>query len=301
MIRSLFLSIVFIFTLSVQKKVNYYGPRPFKFNLSHKVKKSFQNKKNFYIYRSFITGRKRGVPKELKQAMTRLNLLHLLTPSGLHLSSLFIIFLILRRKITSKWITYSELIICVGIYIFLPGYFSLRRVALLRSLFLVNKSFNKTFTNLQIFLIFLVLDISFGTFQFSKLSFAYSVLFLGLIFLGKELNFLKLSLLFFSGQVMMAYISNQEISAFSVVFSPILTWIFTLFYPLTFINLIFIKLVNYSEWLVLAFSKLVLLLDRVAKTQMIEISWLLVLCSIIINRKTIYLCLGIISIHFLVY
>jgi len=299
--RAIFLTIIFIFTLSIQKEVNYYGPRPFKFNLSHKIKKSFENKKNFYIYRSFLTGRKRGVPKELKQAMARLNLLHLLTPSGLHLSSLFIIFILIRRKFSSPWIDRSELILCLGLYLFLPGYYSLRRVSLLRSLFLINKKFDKKFSNIQVFLVFLIFDISFGTFHHSKLSFAYSVLFLGIIFLGNKLNFIKLSLLFFSGQVMMAYISNQSISTLSVIFGPLITWIFTLVYPLIFLNLVFIKIFNYSEFLVIAFKKIVLLMDIVAKRNMLEISWLLVLASIIVNRKTIYLCLGIISIHFLVY
>lgn len=301
MARTLFLSIIFIFTLSAQNSVNYYGKRAFKFNLSHKVKKSFKEKENFYIYRSFITGRKRGVPKELKSAMKNLNLLHLLTPSGLHLSSIFIIFFLIRRKLQSKYIDFTELAISLSIYCFLPGYYSLKRVALLRSLFLGNKQLSNYFSKTQVFLIFLIVDIAFGTFQHSHLSFAYSCLFLGLIFLSKEISTVSLSCLFFSAQVMMAYISHQEITPLSLIFSPALTWIFTLFYPLTFLNLIFIKLFNFSEWIIIAFANIITLVDKIASPLLTQVSWLMLLCAMIINRKTIYLCLGILCIHHFIY
>lgn len=284
------------------QRYSYNRSRPFKFKFSRRIKRTFKEKHNFYIYRSFLTGRKRGVSKDLKMALTNLNLLHLLTPSGLHLSSLLLIIALMRKRFKGPWPKRVELIICLSIYFFLPGYYSLKRVALLRSLFIANNYFKNHFQSLQIFSIFLIIDIMFGTFQYSKISFAYSVLFLGIIFLGGKLNFIKLSLLFFSGQVLIAAINDQQISYLSVIVSPILTWVFTLAYPLLFLNIFFIKIFNYSQYFVGVFSDIVIFLNIwLSKFSMIDITWPLIIVAIIINRRTLYLCIGIITINLLIY
>ncbi|WP_084710395.1 ComEC/Rec2 family competence protein [Bacteriovorax sp. BAL6_X] len=262
-----------------------YSPPP-KLKLPIKTKTSFNKKHDFYFYRSVLTGQKWGLDKELKRKLTHLNLLHLMTPSGLHLSSLFLIFYFLRRRYP-RLSNLVELTLCLGFYFFLPGYYSFRRVALIRSFFILNKTRETNYSKMQIFIFFLVTDFFFGTYRYSPLSFYLSTLFLGLIFSIKEYRIYKMYLLFFVAQLFIAHKFTGVIYPATIILSPLLTSIFTLIYPILFFNLFFIEYFNYAQWFISAYTELIKLsYDLAQALGFIHINFLILIGVIIYSQKT---------------
>ena len=272
-----------------------------KIKLSKTVKGSFNNQSLFKLYRSLLTGEKRGLNKELKAKFKRLQLIHLMTPSGLHFSAVLIILLLIRKRYDHIGLDILEISMCLLIYFFLPGYFSLKRVAFLRALFLVNKKIFK-YSIRTTFFLFLIIDYFWGTYQYSPLSFLFSSLFLGCLFVNTRKNPFKLALYFFISQSIIAYCFNEEINVLNLFFSPFLTYLFTAIYPLLFGNILFIHLVNYSEVLLSLFTKLILLFESLLMESFERnVTFMMIFGILIMNRKTILLSASLliisISIH----
>ncbi|WP_412473870.1 ComEC/Rec2 family competence protein [Halobacteriovorax sp. YZS-1-1] len=287
----------FLFINPLTNQFNYrkYRPAP-KIKLPSKIKKSFKEKKNFYFYRSVITGQKWGLDKKLKKRLSHLNLMHLMTPSGLHLSSLFLIFFLIRRRF-KRPTQFIELVMCFIFYFFLPGYYSFRRVALLRSFFILNDIRKTNYTKMQIFIFFLITDFLFGTYRFGHLSFYLSTLFLALIFSIKDFRVYKMYLLFFVAQLFIAHKFSGVIYPASVILSPLLTSLFTLVYPILFLNLFFIKIWNYSEVLIIIYTKLVEFCFDIANSiGFIHVNFLILIGIIIYTRKSKNFSLALITI-----
>ncbi|MFG1556410.1 ComEC/Rec2 family competence protein [Halobacteriovorax sp. FRX-2] len=260
--------------------------RPPKLKLPVKTKASFDNRSEFYFYRSVLTGQKWGLDKELKRKLAHLNLLHLMTPSGLHLSSLFLIFYFLRRRYP-RFSNLVELTLCLGFYFFLPGYYSFRRVALIRSFFILNKVRETNYSKMQIFLFFLTTDFFFGTYRYSPLSFYLSTLFLGLIFSIKEYRIYKMYLLFFVAQLFIAHKFTGVIYPVTIILSPLLTSIFTLIYPILFFNLFFIEYFNYAQWFIRVYTALIeISYDLAQALGFIHVNFLILIGVIIYSQRT---------------
>lgn len=278
--------LAFLFINPLSNEFNYSSHRPApKIKLPRKTKKAFENKKNFYFYRSVVTGQKWGLDKKLKKRLSHLNLMHLMTPSGLHLSSLFLIFFLLRRKY-KRPTQLIELIMCLCFYFFLPGYYSFRRVALLRSFFILNDIRKTNYSKMQIFMFFLITDFLFGTYRYAHLSFYLSTLFLGLIFSIKEFRLYKMYLLFFVAQLFIAHKFSGVIYPASLILSPALTSIFTLIYPLIFLNLFFINFWNYSELIISLYTKLVEISFSIAESiGFAHVNFLILIGIIIYSKK----------------
>lgn len=259
---------------------------PEKIKLPRSVKQSFENKATFYFYRSVVTGQKWGLDKSLKKKLSHLNLVHLMTPSGLHLSSLFLIFFLLRRKYP-RLSNFIELPLCLGFYFFLPGYYSFRRVALIRSFFILNTLRGTNYSKGLIFIFFLLTDYFFGTYRFSPLSFYLSTLFLALIFSIKEFRVYKMYLLFFVAQLFIAHKFSGVMYIATIVLSPLLTTIFTFIYPFIFLNLFFINYFNYSQWIIDFFIKLVEFSFNVAQyVGFLHVNFLILLGIVLYTKKT---------------
>ncbi len=284
-------NIIFLFAFLLinplfSKDDNKQYNRPPKIKLPIKTKAAFHKKSEFYFYRSVLTGQKWGLDKEFRRKLSHLNLLHLMTPSGLHLSSLFLIFYLLRRKYP-KVSNFIELVLCLGFYFFLPGYYSFRRVALIRSFFILNKMRETNYSKLQIFIFFLVTDFFFGTYRFSPLSFYLSTLFLALIFSIKEFRLYKMYLLFFLAQLFIAHKFTGIIYPATIVLSPLLTSIFTLIYPILFLNLFFIDYFNYAQWFISAYTGLIeISYDLAQALGFIHVNFLILIGVIIYSQRT---------------
>jgi hypothetical protein len=123
----------------------------------------------------------------------------------------------------------SELIILclVGMTLcLLPGFGALKRMVLI-------KGHQRIFGRHEGFIIALIMDILWGSFQESTLSFTYSFLFLGIIYSG--FDGLVLILYFFLAQLMIAFFQESDISPLLLIFSPLLNLLFTILMPFLFL------------------------------------------------------------------
>ena len=271
-----------------------------KIKLPSQISKSFHSKKYYKIYRSFITGQKRGIDKKIRKSFQSLQIMHLMTPSGLHFSTILFLLVLLRKKLNSKILLYSELLLCLIIYFFLPGYYSFRRVALLRALFIINKQ-STNYNNKIIFSIFLCFDIFWGTYSENPMSFFYSSLFLGIIFLSNHKSIYQISLFFFIAQCFTAFAMEQHTNLMNIIFSPFMTYLFMGVYPLISINILFLDFVNYSQWIVEGYCELVIFLESIS-IQYFEVhsGFFIILGFIILTRKTILLSASLLIISFVI-
>jgi len=173
------------------------------------------------LWESILTGRSVIVSKWIKSQYKSLGLSHLFTPSGFHLSAVLLPFM----KIFQSTSSHIFILILSGIGVFmLPGQGALKRMVLVK--------LGQKISNQKVgFSIALVLDILFGSFTQSPLSFCYSFLFLGIIYSGKKFLFLW----FFLGQCLITFFSGSEITPMILFLSPILNIFFAIALPILFL------------------------------------------------------------------
>jgi hypothetical protein len=175
------------------------------------------------LWESILTGRSAPLSRFMKERYQKLGLNHLFTPSGFHLSAVLFPFLKFLKNSRQKLVIL--LLIGIGLF-FLPGLGALKRMLIIKT--------NQNLLGLHLgFILAMVLDIFFGTFQNSTLSFSYSFLFLGIIYSG--LKGLSLIIWFFIGQVTIAYFQGNDISLLLLLFSPVLNFGFALLMPMLFL------------------------------------------------------------------
>lgn len=174
------------------------------------------------LWESMLTGRSAPLSKWIKERYTTLGLNHLFTPSGFHLSAVLFPFL---KYLPLK---FHFLFICLlGIgSLMLPGMGALKRMILI-------KGHQKIFGRHLGFIIALLVDVLFGSFQQGSLSFTYSFLFIGIIYSGAR--GLTLIVWFFLAQMILAYFQGNDISILVLIFSPILNFAFGIMMPLLFL------------------------------------------------------------------
>lgn len=175
------------------------------------------------LWESILTGRSAPISRIMKEKYKQLGLNHIFTPSGFHLSAVLYPFM---KFIKSSQHQLVFLGILSGALFFLPGFSALKRMVLIK----INQ---KLFNQKAGFISALLLDMFFGTFQNSPLSFTYSFLFIGIIYSG--LRGLGLIVWFFFAQMMIAYFQGNDISLLLLIFSPLLNLLFTLFMPVLFV------------------------------------------------------------------
>jgi len=181
---------------------------------------------------AYTLGDKSGLSRKTKKGHKNLNLLHLFTPSGIHLSSIAFILLpviFLLRKLT-------PMLPCLFFFtlytlaFMLPGYWSIKRIILLKAFHL----FPKELDSFTIFLLAFTFDFFFGTYKYSPLSFIYSFLFLGIIFSMKD--FPKISFLYFIfiAQLIICYFQKETLFILSPLLGILLTLLFSFCFPFFF-------------------------------------------------------------------
>ncbi|MDD0854410.1 ComEC/Rec2 family competence protein [Halobacteriovorax sp. GB3] len=214
---------------------------------------------------AILLGDKKSFPRALKKKFQNLGLLHLLTPSGLHLSSLILFLSFILRKFTkSHRIKNTVIGLCLSSVFFFPKLYSLKRMGIF---YLLSKSLGSKFQNLDLwysFLATMLIDLLVGSFRYSPLSFTYSFLFFGSIMALKDKNFLILPSLYL-GQMIISYFQFESIYLLGPLFGFALTSLFTLLFPLILI-LLPLGYFNYffSEYLIKIFLSLVHLSNSLA-------------------------------------
>lgn len=233
--------------------------RPVKFKNFSEAKKGLKGEEEelLELWESMLTGRSAPLSKWMKEKYRLLGLNHLFTPSGFHLSAVLNPLTLLFKSSKSRLILLSV----VGLFLlWIPGQFALKRMVLI-------KGGQQLLDLKKGFIIALLLDVLFGSFQHSPLSFSYSFLFLGIIYSGAKGA--ALIIWFFLAQMILAYFQGNHISPLLLILSPLLNLGFGLVMPLLFllaiplyswqlsVGLLFLKglqlLVDTSVWLISLF------------------------------------------------
>ncbi|MGE3608972.1 MAG: hypothetical protein AB7I27_05250 [Bacteriovoracaceae bacterium] len=173
------------------------------------------------LWESMLTGRSAPLSQWIKNQYRSLGLNHLFTPSGFHLTAVLTPF---TRIFKSKNIF---ILFLIGILIsLLPGQAALKRMILIKG--------HQHFLGIKFgFIVALLLDVFFGNFDNSTLSFSYSFFFLGIIYSG--LKGFHLIFWFFFAQLILAYFQGNQASLLILIFSPLLNLGFGLAMPLLFL------------------------------------------------------------------
>lgn len=203
-----------------------------------KIKEHFERPEHANILFSFITGNKNGISPNTKKAFKKVNLSYLLSPTGIHFSSLFFFIVFFIKKLKSKWMRcFFKLITISSVFLF-PNLESLKRLGILRILFQFKFLSKKNISLEVIFFATFLLSFAFGQFITSPIGFIYSFAFLGTFFSLR--NHSKLILIFglFSTQLILALFLGNKVSLLSIPFGLIGSFFFTLLFPLSILFLL---------------------------------------------------------------
>lgn len=217
MVRIVLLISIFLLGFSFQ---NSNPKRPIK-----QIKKIHQGQA---FYQAAQTGNKSGLRRKYKIALKEFGLIHLLTPSGIHLSSILGLFLLFLPR------RYHIGIFCLTLLIFVTtsGLYSLKRVLYFQiiTFFLKGKYKNQ----IGFFLTF-ILDALLGGYLASPLSYAYSFLFWGVIIFSDK-GFSQITINLFWAQLISIYFGTGSVNLFSIIINPLFTGLYSFLFPLFSLN-----------------------------------------------------------------
>lgn len=182
------------------------------------------------LARAFITGNSKCLPKKTYLKMKDMNLLHLTTLSGIHLSILISI-LCFKSSFRTPLLLF---LLCISQ--FFSGYFAIKRMLVMKILM------NKFSINTSFILVF-IFDFLIGSFSTSPMSFIYSFGFLSTVITSKATNNLILCLEMLFMQAFIAHFMHESILPLSFLVNFFLIPIFAIVFPSFFIP----GLNNYSS------------------------------------------------------
>jgi hypothetical protein len=216
--------VISIFLLSQIKAQNLPFSKKVQLKLNTKRLKAWKPGQSA-LYYSSQTGDKTRISPVLKRALKEFGLIHLLTPSGIHLSSLLLFFFLFIKRKIHKYLYFILLCIIMP----LTGFYSLKRIII----FHILKCFK--LSNQYSFIATFLIDIFIGGYSNSPLSFAFSFLCWGVIIFSKGPR-LKLIYNLFLCQFIISYFTNFSINPIAIFINPLFTSIFSLLFPIMSIN-----------------------------------------------------------------
>ena len=181
---------------------------------------SNEDKDLLKLWESLLTGRSGPVSKWMKERYKLLGLNHIFTPSGFHISA--VLWPVKHFLKTQKLQLGLYLLLGLGFF-FLPGMSALKRMLFI-------KSSQTIFGFKQGFILAVIFDLTWGTFQDSPLGMTFSLMFLGLIYSGR--TGLVLAFWIFLAQMMIGYFQGSFISPFLIILNPFLSLLFGIIMPL---------------------------------------------------------------------
>ena len=200
------------------------------------------------LYEAVVTGNKSGVSREFITTMKDFGLMHILTPSGLHLSSFLVLFLFFPRL---KLIVTIALLV---IFHFAIGFLALKRMLFfyICNYYLKNPklSFVATFFGSLIF----------ENYAESPLSFCFTFIFWGSIIFNNSGKW-KLAGNMFIFQAIVASLFTQKINLAAIVLNPLITILFSTFFPVVLISYPIGILHPIGVWILEVFSNLITSLE----------------------------------------
>ncbi len=198
--------------------------------------KHFNNQKLANALSRYLTGYGPRISKEIAKAHKITGTKHLFTPSGIHYSALLSI-LLLTTFLFKKNQSYLKRIVSIIIpccIFLLPSFYSLKRVALFHLLFLIFLKIKIKLSLHHCFIMTFLIDLIFGNYQNSPLSFAYSFLFWGAIISQSAKAKYHIILALFSARIISCFFLTQTIFPLSILFNFFITLLFTLIFPFLF-------------------------------------------------------------------
>jgi hypothetical protein len=211
------------------------------------LRKNFQDKDLGHLYTGLVFGVGRWIPEKVKKDFIFFNLLHILSPGGLHLSALLALLLFSRLK---KGVTFMLFVL----FFWIEGFFPLKRVIVFRMVGYLSPELS---LEARFYLTCLIALLC-GHFYLSPLSFTYSFIFwgtiittpggfknklMGLILANYFVAFLQTTPINFLGSVM-----GQALTlVYTIAFIPIV--ILSLFWQWDWIEKILGLLVHGTSWL----------------------------------------------------
>lgn len=208
---------------------------PLKTQFEKKLGPTFKNREERSLLIAYTYGGSDGISREMKKAHRDLGLLHLFTPSGVHLSAILVPLLFLIRLVTKQKRIQTILKILIFVApLFLSGFFCLKRMGVWRVLLTLFP-----LGNLTSFFLTFGGDYLFGSFSLEPLSFIYSFLFFGILLSlnGRAKILIPIALLF--GQALVAFYLSAPFSILGLLLGMILTAIFAPLFPIFFLTLFF--------------------------------------------------------------
>lgn len=177
------------------------------------------------LYRSVVTGNKEGVPKKTIQIMKDFGLMHLMTPSGLHLGS-FLLALKVVPRIGGLRITRIILIIALlSLSPLTSGFYALKRMLVF---YFINHWLGNTKLS---FVLTLLVSLISGNFSDSPISFAFSAIFWGTIVFHSGSKY-ELAWRMFFMQALVALFLEQKINLLGLIINPLASALFAALFPL---------------------------------------------------------------------
>ena len=232
-------SVLFIYCVMSQNRgyKNYYKRVPSFINERREILYDELGEKVYTeLIVSYVTSEKRRLPKKIKKYHRDLNLYHLFTPSGIHLSSvylfLFPLFYYIKRKSSMMHFIVNS-IICL-IPFFFGSYYSIKRISSYRLAKQIHNRYLKfKIPNYFLFLIVFIIDFFVGTYSSSPMSFVFSFLFLGIIFsICDSENKIVLPFALLGGQVIISYFMGTHLTYLGFLFGFLLTALFSFVFPI---------------------------------------------------------------------
>jgi competence protein ComEC len=196
-----------------------------------KAKKNLRNHgKIASLDNAINVGYKRKLPRKWKKSFKNLGLLHLFTPSGLHLYP----FYFLITFLFNRFISISVLSAIFLLILNTGDFFALRRIALMKASALSLSFIIKKNPFLYAFFLAFFIDFCWGSFKDSPLGFTFSFTFLSLLIIKepKYPFYYKIIL----GQILIAYFLNQNLNIAYCIIGIGLSSIFSLVFPIIFLN-----------------------------------------------------------------
>lgn len=197
----------------------------------------FQDPAHAELLMSYVAGDYKRLPQEVKEAHKILGLNHLFTPSGIHLSALFILFFPLlfwlKKVHRPGHLAFGTLLYLLPFFI-LPTFYAAKRISLLRLISLWKTVLPFEIPFFALFLLAFALDFFLGGYAASPGSFVYSFLFIGILFSCDKSPGLFIPFALLGGQVIVSYFQETPLTLIGFLLGFFLTTLFTPFFPIYF-------------------------------------------------------------------
>lgn len=232
----LIISIILLTIGKIEDSSFRYSKKPFK-----RENSKDWDKQSAKLYDAIQIGYKTGLNKELIAGFKRLGIIHLLTPSGIHLASI----LFVLKKILNKKIITILILALLTLLSFLSGFYSIKRICIF---YILNQKIKSTKYS---FILTFIIDLIVGGYADSPLSFALSFMFWGTILFSGESKVLILINLYIC-QVISSFFLNSPINLLSLFINPIITSLFSAFFSILSFNY-WLNYISYLDGLALSF------------------------------------------------